>query len=47
MKSLLMLMLTLFFIDVSGQDLSISTGLEQTVAGTELHISSGYVTKKN
>ena len=47
MKSILILMLTLFFINVSGQDLSVSTGLEQTVAGTELQISGGYVTKKN
>lgn len=47
MKSLLILLLTILFFDLSGQDLSISAGFEKTVVGTELHLSSGYVTKKN
>ncbi len=47
MKSLLTALFTLFFSQLYCQDLSVSTGLEKTVAGTELHLSSGYVTKKN
>lgn len=30
-----------------GQSLVVSSGLEQTVAGTELHLSTGYATKNN
>jgi hypothetical protein len=47
MKLFLALLLITLFVDLSGQDLSFSAGFEKTVAGSELHFSSGYVTKKN
>ncbi len=47
MKSLFIALLTLFGTQLYSQNLSFSSGLETTVAGTELHLSSGYNTKKN
>ncbi len=47
MKSILVIIFTSFISPLYSQGLSISTGLEKTVVGTELHFSSGYFTKNN
>ena len=47
MKTILILLFTAFILPLYGQGLSVSTGLEKTVAGTELHLSTGYVTKNH
>lgn len=47
MKSLFFALFILFGTQLYGQNLTFSTGLESTVAGTELHLSSGYTTRKN
>ncbi len=47
MKTFLALTFITLFSDLYGQDVSLTAGIEKTVAGTELHFSSGYVSKKN
>ncbi len=47
MKLVLILSLTLFFSQLRSQNMALSAGLENTVAGNELHLSTGYVTRNN
>jgi hypothetical protein len=47
MKLFIISLFILSFTELAGQDLSFSAGVEKTVAGTEFHVSSGYVTRKN
>ena len=47
MKSFALILLTAFTSSLYGQNISFSTGLEKTAAGTELNVASGYLTKNN